>query len=122
MGIWKFNGLWVDNTRAAHVVSTNYSFKANGERIIADGEVLGHTDGAVTTDLDVSTLIPTTAENIPLIRKVLDQADCAVTSLFDGKLYAIKGRFTQADVKSDGNTGKTEGSMKFEGGRPELVG
>lgn len=122
MGKFKFTSFYIKGRKVAQAKETSHKFTANGEQIIGDGEVLGESDGVVTSEVSFGAYIPIGGMDVDVVDLVIEQADVQVGALFNGKIYKIDGRFYEADVTSTSKTGVTEGKFSFRGGKPKATG
>lgn len=112
--------LWVKGKKIATMQKLKYSIIGNDERQIADGQYIGHTDGATVSDITCDVIVPISGKTRVVKQAIKDKIymTCQISAI-DGETDTIVMRCTKGDYDSDGKTGALTGSFSLEGGEAE---
>lgn len=115
--------IYVNGKKAAECNASNYTVDGNDEQQFGDSQVLGMSDGIVTSQLKITTVHPVGGMTTPSLFKAMlakTYLDIAVATM-DGAIHQIRMRVTQADVKSEQKNGSQMGDYSLVGGEPTIA-
>lgn len=121
-GEFRFNAIYVSGKKVAELKQTSIKFMANGEQQVGTEEVLGESDGIITSEANFDVIMPVGKMSVDVVAMVLNREDVEIGGIFNGNIYKTEGRFTECEVTSTSKTGTTEGKFPFRGGRPKVIG
>ena len=120
-GEFRFTAGYVQSKKVAELKQTSIKFLANGEQQVGTEEVLGESDGIITCEINYDTIVPVGKMSVDIVTMLLNREDVELGAIFNGKIYKVEGRFTEAEITSQSKSGTTEGKFQFRGGRPKEI-
>lgn len=115
--------LFADGQKLGTMQNSTVDVNSNDEMLIIEEGYGGHSDGAITSRVQGTKIVPYGDTRLQLIRTLVEKRYVTMTIVgLDGASYQITGRFLSASYKSDHKSGSLMGDFTFEGGKPELVG
>lgn len=116
----KHASMYANGKKIAEMYDNTYSISSGDEPQFADIGFAGMSDGAITTSLDCSVIVPVQGLSVSMDDFLLGKQDVDILlSPIAGRLHQITMRCTNADYKSDAKTGTLNGTFKFFGGEPK---
>lgn len=114
--------MYMGGKKVAEMYDNTYDIASGDEPQYGDDGFEGMTDGAVTTQLDCTTIVPVSGMSVSIVNALLGKQDVDITlGIIDGHIHQITMRPTGANFKSDAKTGSLAGSFKFFGGVPKIT-
>jgi hypothetical protein len=112
--------LRLNGRKVAEMYDCTYHIASGDEPQYGDDGFIGMSDGAITSQIDCSTIVPISGMSVDIDGLVLNKSDVDIAhSLVNGKIHQVTMRCTDADYKSDAKNGTLMGSFKFFGGVPK---
>jgi hypothetical protein len=119
----KAASLYINGSKVAEIEGTDYDLQGGDEAQFGDGGYQGHSDGAITTKVSATGIMPVPGMKVDLVDRFLKKKDVSVSlATIQGKIHRITMRITNCNVKSSHRNGTQTGSFSFEGGEPEVTG
>lgn len=103
------------------IETASIKFMSNGEQQIGFDEVLGESDGVVTSEGSFDTVLPVQGTVVDITMLCINQTPTQIGVLVGGKQYRISAKITEAEVSSTSKTGVQKGKFSFRGGKPMVI-
>lgn len=115
--------LYIGGSKVAEVEGTEYDLVGGDEAQFGDPGYLGHSEGAITTKMNCTAVLPVKGTKVDMVDIFLKKKDVSVTlATVAGKFHKITMRCVSCNVKSSHRNGTQMGSFSFEGGEPSVTG
>ncbi len=115
--------VYIGGKKVGTFEGNNYDIASGDEAQFGDPGYLGHSDGAVTTKLSCTGVIPVSGMQVNMIDIMKQKKDVDVTlALVDGKIHQVTMRVVNARGKSSHKNGSQMGDFNLEGGEPQISG
>jgi hypothetical protein len=111
--------IYVNARKVAFSESGELTITDNGEQHIGSEGVMGDSDGAITSELTLAEVIPTSGIDSGLLDALLDQQDVTVQWQQGGIILAFDGRCSSGKLNGESRTGTSKGNWTIRGGKPE---
>lgn len=116
------SALYVNGDKLATLSGSTFDFNSNDQRQLVIDGYLGHSDGIEVTDTEAKIIIPVGDVTIDeIVRLLQDKEYLEVQGTVGDKLVSITSRCVSFNVTSEVESGKLEGTFKFEGGKASFV-
>ena len=117
----KHASIFRNGKKIAECYQNKYHIASGDEAAFGDDGFEGMTDGATTTTIDCTTIVPYGGMSVDLADDLLNKRDVDMTvGLVNGKIHEITMRVLEAEFDSDAKTGALNGAFKFMGGVPSV--
>ena len=126
MATFKAMPIYVKGTTGMKLVkeieTASVKFMTNGEQQIGFDEVMGESDGVVTTEGSFDTVMPVAGMQIDITLLCINQTPCEIGALIGGHQYRIpNAKITEAELNSTSKSGVQKGKFSFRGGKPQVI-
>lgn len=112
------------NQKIATAYDNGMDIKPNRQASFGAEGYLAHTRGAIVTSVTVQYMIPVSGVGLPFLQDCIDQNDVTLGIPVGGdksnKFVQLEAAITGNQMKANTETGRCEGTMTFEGGKPSL--
>ena len=116
----RYYGLFLDGAKFAELYQHKHDVNANSEAVFADGGWAGQTDGAVTSQITGSYIVPVDGGVKDPVAILLSRRYVGVASLTGGKYVQNIMKFTAAGTETNSQNGTATGTFTLMGGEPSL--
>lgn len=114
--------LYINGKKVAEVTKGKLSLASGDEMQIGTDGYLGHSDGAMTSKLNPTCIIPVGGMTTTALRDALFNKKYLTAGLpVDGKFMQVDMRVVSGDFDWDWKTGTITGDYSLEGGEPTQV-
>ena len=111
--------LSLNGKRIAFVTGSSVDIASNDERQIALEGVIGHSDGVATCDFEVKTIVTLTGSDDAAITDILINKEyCEIEAMLGSQSLVVTTRCVSFSGNSEAQSGKFEGTYKFESSGP----
>jgi hypothetical protein len=111
--------VYKDGRKMGYFETAELTVTDNGEQQIAQEGVVGDSDGAITSELTASEIVPTDGIDSGMMDSLLDQQDVAVGYFTGGVMYNIVGRCRTGRLSTEARSGSNKGNWTIQAGKPE---
>lgn len=112
--------LRANGKKIAEMYDCTYDIASGDEPQFGDDGFLGMSDGAITSQIDCTSIVPVAGMSVDIDALILNKTDVDIThSVVNGKIHQVTMRCTGANYKTDAKAGTLVGSFKFMGGVPK---
>jgi hypothetical protein len=108
--------------KVAEIREGTYEIDSNDQREIAAEGYIGHTDGATTSNIQMTLIVPVPGLSIPMLADMLRKAYVKIGLFEDAKLHNLEGRITKISYSWNHEKGENRCVGSFESGAPDLAG
>lgn len=107
----------------ANVTGSSTDLASNDQRQIALEGVIGHSDGVATLDFEIKTIVAISGDDtIQITNILLNKEPCEIQGTLGDSVLVVTCRCVSFSGNSESESGKYEGSYKFENsGNIQLV-
>ena len=107
----------------ANVTGSSTDLNSNDMRAIALEGVIGHSDGVATLDFEIKTIVAITGDDtITITNIILNKEPCEIQGTLGDSVLVVTCRCISFSGNSEAESGKFEGTYKFENsGNIQLV-
>jgi hypothetical protein len=117
----KFAALYHNQKKIAELEDVEVSVMMNGEEIIATEGWLTVSDGAITSKLTATAIIPTSGTTPDMFMPLLNRDDVQLAVPLFGKILKFDpSRPMSINVSSTTKSGKTSGKFEWVSGKPNV--
>jgi hypothetical protein len=114
--------IFVGGRKVGQFVSSKYTISAGDELQYGDPGVIGFSDGAITTTLSATGIVPVAGQDVALENALVNHNDIDVAvALINGKIHQISMRVNKAEYDSDHKTGILTGQFELIGTEPKIT-
>jgi hypothetical protein len=107
--------LRLDGKAIAHVTGSGIELASNDQRQKALEGTIGHSDGIPDCDFEVKTIITLTdGDDEAIVEIILGKRYCEMQATFAGRVFVVTCRCVTFSGSSEAESGKYEGTYKFE--------
>lgn len=115
--------LYVNGSKVAEFEGTDYDLQGGDEAQFGAEGYIGDSEGAITTQVTATGVIPVSGTKVDLIGIFLRKEDVSIgLNAISGKLHKIDMRCRNINVKSSHRNGTMNGTFTFGGGEPKVTG
>ena len=114
--------LYYKGKKVAEIREGTYDIESNDQREICAEGYIGHTDGATTSSVQMTLIVPVPGLSIPLLADMLRKAYVKIGLFEDAKLHNLEGRVTKISYSWNFEKGENRCVGSFESGAPDLAG
>lgn len=111
-----YNGL-----KVAEIMEGSYDIDSNDQREITSEGYIGHTDGAGTTTMQATLVVPVAGIEANVLVDMIAKKQITVGIFTDGHYHSISGRFVKMSYTWNWAKGENRVTGHFEGGEPKLT-
>jgi hypothetical protein len=107
----------------ANVTGSSTELNSNDQRQLALEGVIGHSDGITTLDFEIKTIVALTGDDtIAITNILLNKEPCEIQGTLADSVLVVTCRCISFSGSSEAESGKFEGTYKFENsGNIQLV-
>ena len=99
----------------AHVTGSSTDLNSNDARQKALEGTVGHSDGIADCDFEIKTIITLTGnDDEAIVDIILGKESCEIQATFGGRVFVVTCRCISMSGSSEAESGKFEGTYKFE--------
>lgn len=103
----------------ANITGSSTELNSNDQRQLALEGVIGHSDGIATVDFEIKTIIALTADDtITLTNTLLNKEPVEIQGTWGDSVIVVTCRLVSISGSSEAESGKHEGTFKFESSGP----
>lgn len=113
--------VFIDGLKLATVESGSFDITSGDEAQFGTDGYIGHSDGAMTSKVETSHIVPVAGMEAKIKQAVLEKRNVMATVFTDGGTFTFYGRMTSLGYNWDSKTGANKGKVTIEGGAPTLA-
>lgn len=103
----------------ANVTGSSTELNSNDQRQLALEGVIGHSDGITTLDFEIKTIVALTGDDTIAITNILiNKEPCEIQGTLADSVLVVTTRCVSFSGSSEAESGKFEGTFKFENSGP----
>lgn len=114
--------IYYNGKKVAEIREGTYEISTNDQREITADGYIGHTDGAETSDVQMTMVVPVPGISITALPDMLAKRYVTIGIYEDGKLHNLEGRITKMAYSWNHEKGENRVVGSFEAGKPDLAG
>jgi hypothetical protein len=107
--------------KVAEVREGTYEVDSNDQREIASEGYLGHTDGATTSSVQMTLVVPVPGLSVTMLPDMLAKKNVKLGLFTDGKFHTLEGRIVKMAYAWNHERGEMRCTGSFEAGEPALA-
>lgn len=108
--------------KVAEIREGTYEIDSNDQREITAEGYIGHSDGATTSSVQMTLVVPVPGISITMLGDMLNKSYVKVGVFEDNKLHNLEGRFVKLAYSWNHEKGENRLVGSFEAGAPDLAG
>src|SRR6267142_5422969 len=113
--------LYYNGLKVAEIREGSYEIDGNDQREITSEGYIGHTDGATTTTVQATLVVPVAVTEARMMPDMLLKKQVVIGIFTDGAYHSISGRFIKMSYTWNWEKGENRLTGHFEGGEPKLT-
>jgi len=113
--------MFVGGKKIGQIEGIDYEYSTGDEAQFGDPGYLGHSDGAGTTKLSASGIMPVAGQDVDFLARMQAKEDFDIAlGIVNGKIHNVTMRGESAKVTGSQKAGTLHGSFAFAGGEPTI--
>lgn len=113
--------IYYGTRKVAEIQEGNYELASNDQLEIGAEGYIGHTDGATTSKIEMTLVVPVGGVTPTMLVDMLNKQYVKIGLVEDGKSHRLEGRIVTIRYQWDHKQGQNRLTGTFESGEPEVT-
>lgn len=115
--------LFLGGRKMGTIEGIKYTYNSGDEPQFGDPGGVGFSDGAATTNLTATGIVPVAGMSVDIVTAMQNKSDFEVSlALINGKIHQITMRATKAEFTGSQKSGTLMGDFEWSGFEPKITG